>query len=215
VLIEACEESGSYDLPFYVDKLATASARRASSSASTASAATTTSSGARRRCGATSSEISIVEGLTEGVHSGAGTGIAPSVFRIARTLLARVESDVTGDVLLDEFIVPIPAARIDQARAAAAVLGSEIAGKLPFVPGAWALTESPVELVLNNTWRPTLAVTGRCGPAGHGKRRQRAVAARRVQAFIPDAAECERRSRGGSRQEAAGSRPALWRAGPV
>jgi acetylornithine deacetylase/succinyl-diaminopimelate desuccinylase-like protein len=97
------------------------------------------------------------------VHSGAGTGIAPSVFRIARTLLARVENDITGDLLLDEFIVPIPAARIDQARAAAAVLGAEIAGKLPFVPGARALTDSPVELVLNNTWRPSLAVTGAAG----------------------------------------------------
>jgi hypothetical protein len=66
------------------------------------------------------------------------------VFRIARTLLARVENDVTGDILLDEFIVPIPPARIDQARAAAAVLGTQIAGKLPFVPGAWALTDSPL-----------------------------------------------------------------------
>jgi len=163
VLIEACEESGSYDLPFYVDKLA--------SRIGTPSLVVCLDA----ECGnydqlwcTTSLRGNlvgdlIVEGLTEGVHSGAGTGIAPSVFRIARTLLARVESDVTGDVLLDEFIVPIPAARIDQARAAAAVLGSEIAGKLPFVPGAWALTESPVELVLNNTWRPTLAVTGAAG----------------------------------------------------
>jgi acetylornithine deacetylase/succinyl-diaminopimelate desuccinylase-like protein len=58
VLIEACEESGSYDLPFYVDKLADASERRVSSSASTPNAATTTSSGARRRCGETSSGTS-------------------------------------------------------------------------------------------------------------------------------------------------------------
>jgi acetylornithine deacetylase/succinyl-diaminopimelate desuccinylase-like protein len=105
----------------------------------------------------------IIEGLTEGVHSGAGTGIAPSVFRIARTLFARVESDVTGDLLVDELSVPIPPARIDQARAAAAVLGDQIAGKLPFVPGARALSDSPVELVINNTWRPTLAVTGAAG----------------------------------------------------
>jgi acetylornithine deacetylase/succinyl-diaminopimelate desuccinylase-like protein len=43
------------------------------------------------------------------------------------------------------------------------VLGANIAGKLPFVAGARALSDSPVELVLNNTWRPTLAVTGAAG----------------------------------------------------
>ena len=163
VLIEACEESGSYDLPFYVDKLA---GRIGTPSLVVCLDA---ECGNYDQLWCTTSLRGnlvgdlIVEGLTEGVHSGAGTGIAPSVFRIARTLLARVENDVTGDILLDEFIVPIPPARIDQARAAAAVLGTQIAGKLPFVPGAWALTDSPVELVLNNTWRPTLAVTGAAG----------------------------------------------------
>ena len=60
-------------------------------------------------------------------------------------------------------MAPIPTPRIEQARAAAAVLGAKIATKLPFVPGARPLTDSPVELVLNNTWRPTLAVTGAAG----------------------------------------------------
>jgi acetylornithine deacetylase/succinyl-diaminopimelate desuccinylase-like protein len=163
VLIEACEESGSYDLPHYVERL-------------------------KDRIGAPSLVICLdaecgnydqlwcttslrgnligdltIEALTEGVHSGVGTGIAPSAFRIARALFARVESEVTGDILLDGLSVPIPAARIEQARAAANVLGTEIAGKIPFVPGARALSDSPVELVLNNTWRPTLAVTGAAG----------------------------------------------------
>ena len=163
VLIEACEESGSYDLPHYVEKLA--------SRIGTPSLVVCLDA----ECGnydqlwcTTSLRGNLVgdlviEGLTEGVHSGAGTGIAPSVFRIARTLLARVESDVTGDILVDELSAPIPAARIEQARAAAGVLGANIAGKLPFVAGARALSDSPVELVLNNTWRPTLAVTGAAG----------------------------------------------------
>jgi acetylornithine deacetylase/succinyl-diaminopimelate desuccinylase-like protein len=163
VLIEACEESGSYDLPHYVERLA--------DRIGTPSLVVCLDA----ECGnydqlwcTTSLRGNLVgdltiEGLTEGVHSGAGTGIAPSVFRIARTLLARVESDVTGDLLLDELTVPIPAARIDQARAAAAVLGDQIAGKVPFVPGARPLSDSPVELVINNSWRPTLAVTGAAG----------------------------------------------------
>lgn len=163
VLIEACEESGSYDLPYYVDQLA---ARIGTPSLVVCLDA---------ECGnfdqlwcTTSLRGNLVgtltiEGLTEGVHSGAGTGIAPSVFRIARTLLARVENDVTGDLMLDELHAPIPAARVAQARAAAAVLGDQIAGKLPFVAGARPLSDAPVELVLNNTWRPTLAITGAAG----------------------------------------------------
>ena len=163
VLIEACEESGSYDLPHYVDQLA---GRIGTPSLVVCLDA---------ECGnfdqlwcTTSLRGNLVgtltiEGLTEGVHSGAGTGIAPSVFRIARTLLARVENDVTGDLMLEELHAPIPAARVAQARAAATVLGDQIAGKLPFVAGARPLSDAPVELVLNNTWRPTLAITGAAG----------------------------------------------------
>ena len=163
VLIEACEESGSYDLPHYVEQLA--------SRIGTPSLVVCLDA----ECGnydqlwcTTSLRGNLVgnlviEGLTEGVHSGAATGIAPSVFRIARTLLARVENDVTGDILVDELHAPIPAARIEQARAVARVLGTEISDKLPFVPGARPLSDSPVELALNNTWRPTLAVTGAAG----------------------------------------------------
>ncbi len=163
VLIEACEESGSYDLPHYVEALADRIGTP------TLVVCLDAECGNYDQLWCTTSLRGnlvgdlVVEGLTEGVHSGAGTGIAPSVFRIARTLLARVESDVTGDLLVDELNVPIPVARIDQARAAAGVLGGGIAGKLPFVPGARPLTDSPVELVLNNTWRPTLAVTGAAG----------------------------------------------------
>ncbi len=163
VLIEACEESGSYDLPHYVEVLA----QRIGSPSLVVCLDAECGNYEQLWCttslrGNLVGDL-VVEGLTEGVHSGAGTGIAPSVFRIARTLLARVESDVTGDILVDELSVPIPAARIEQARAAAGVLGGQVAGKLPFVTGARPLTDAPVELVLNNTWRPTLAVTGAAG----------------------------------------------------
>jgi acetylornithine deacetylase/succinyl-diaminopimelate desuccinylase-like protein len=163
VLIEACEESGSYDLPYYVDQLA----ERIGTPSLVVCLDAECGNFDQLWC-TTSLRGNLVgtltiEGLTEGVHSGAGTGIAPSVFRIARTLLARVENDVTGDLMLDELYAPIPAARVVQARAAATVLGEQIAGKLPFVPGARPLSDAPVELVLNNTWRPTLAITGAAG----------------------------------------------------
>jgi acetylornithine deacetylase/succinyl-diaminopimelate desuccinylase-like protein len=163
VLIEACEESGSYDLPHYVEQLADRIGTPSLVVCLDAECGNYDQLWCTTSLRGNLVGDLVIEGLTEGVHSGAGTGIAPSVFRIARTLFARVESDVTGDLLVDELSVPIPAARIEQARAAAAVLGDQIAGKLPFVAGARALSDSPVELVINNTWRPTLAVTGAAG----------------------------------------------------
>jgi acetylornithine deacetylase/succinyl-diaminopimelate desuccinylase-like protein len=98
--------------------------------------------------------------LTEGVHSGMGTGIAATPFRIAEQLLARLENPVTGDLLIDELQVTVPPDRRAQINAAARVLGAGIAGKVPFAPGVQPLSNDPAELLINSTWRATLAVTG-------------------------------------------------------
>jgi acetylornithine deacetylase/succinyl-diaminopimelate desuccinylase-like protein len=101
--------------------------------------------------------------LTEGVHSGMATGIAPTPFRIAAQLLARIENSVTGDLLLDELQVTLPKDRRAQVTAAAQVLGAEVAGKLPWAPGVQPVSNDPAELIINSTWRATLAVTGADG----------------------------------------------------
>jgi acetylornithine deacetylase/succinyl-diaminopimelate desuccinylase-like protein len=101
--------------------------------------------------------------LEEGVHSGMGTGIAATAFRVAQQLIARLENAVTGDILLDELQVNIPADRRAQIAAAARVLGSAIAGKIPFSKGVQPISNDPVELLINSTWRATLAVTGADG----------------------------------------------------
>jgi acetylornithine deacetylase/succinyl-diaminopimelate desuccinylase-like protein len=101
--------------------------------------------------------------LEEGVHSGMGTGIAATPFRIIEQLLARLESPVTGDILLDELQVTIPADRRAQIAQAAKVLGPTIAGKMPFSKGVQPVSNDPVELLINSTWRATLAVTGADG----------------------------------------------------
>jgi acetylornithine deacetylase/succinyl-diaminopimelate desuccinylase-like protein len=98
--------------------------------------------------------------LTEGVHSGLATGIAPTPFRILEQLLARVENPVTGDLLLAQLDTPVPRDRLAQMGAAARVLGEQIAHKVPFAPGAQPLSDNPVELLVGSTWRATLAVTG-------------------------------------------------------
>ena len=189
VLIEACEESGSYDLPHYVERLAD----RIGSP--TLVVCLDAECGNYDQLWCTTSLRGnlvgdlVIEGLTEGIHSGAGTGIAPSVFRIARTLLARVESDVNGDLLVDEMTVPIPAARIDQARAAAGVLGDEDRGQGAIrARGARAVRlagRAPAQQHL----APDARRHGRSRPAGDGRRGQRSLATCRVQAFVSPAAD--------------------------
>jgi acetylornithine deacetylase/succinyl-diaminopimelate desuccinylase-like protein len=160
VLIEACEESGSYDLPAYVDHLA---ARIGSPSlvvcldsgcASYEQLWLTTS--LRGMAGGALS----VQVLTEGVHSGDASGIVPSSFRILRSLVSRLEDEATGEIRLPELFAQIPPGRIEEAKAAAAALGSAVYDKFPFAEGMRPMTDDPTELVLNRTWRSALAVTG-------------------------------------------------------
>jgi acetylornithine deacetylase/succinyl-diaminopimelate desuccinylase-like protein len=101
--------------------------------------------------------------LNEGVHSGMGTGISATPFRVIQQLLARLENPVNGDILLEELQVAIPADRRAQIVAAAQVLGDSVARKVPFAPGVQPLSNDPTELLINTTWRATLAVTGADG----------------------------------------------------
>jgi acetylornithine deacetylase/succinyl-diaminopimelate desuccinylase-like protein len=159
VLIEACEESGSYDLPAYVEHLA--------ARIGTPSLVVCLDSGCgnyEQLWGTTSLRGTVggtltVEVLREGVHSGDASGIVPTAFRIFRQLLSRLEDEKTGAVIQD-LHVDIPADRRAQAKIVAEVLGRDLYTRLPFLPGAQPITTDLVELVLNRTWRPTVTVTG-------------------------------------------------------
>jgi acetylornithine deacetylase/succinyl-diaminopimelate desuccinylase-like protein len=160
VLIEACEESGSYDLPYYVDHLA--------GRIGSPSLVVCLDSG----CGnydqlwLTTSLRGIASGtltvrvLDEGVHSGDASGVVPSSFRILRRLLSRLEDEETGAIRPAELYVQVPPERVAQARRASAALGDTVYTKFPLMPGMSAMSEDLTELVLNRTWRPQLAVIG-------------------------------------------------------
>ena len=163
VIIEACEESGSYDLPAYVDAL--------KSRIGSPDLVICLDSG----CGnydqlwlTTSLRGNLVgnlrvELIREGVHSGDASGIVPSSFRVVRRLIERIENSETGEITAAELQAPIPQERIDQAKVAASVLGDEVWNKFPFHDGVHPVTDDRVELILNRTWRPMLAVTGAAG----------------------------------------------------
>ena len=160
VLIEACEESGSVDLPAHLAALGDSLGEPSLVVCLDAEC------GNYEQLWCTTSLRGNLVGtltvrvLTEGVHSGMATGIAPTPLRILGQLLARLENPVTGDLLLDELHVALPPDRRAQAVAAARVLGGEVAGRLPWAEGAQPVSNDPTELIINNTWRATLAVTG-------------------------------------------------------
>src|SRR6185436_4273081 len=104
-----------------------------------------------------------VEVLTEGVHSGHASGLVASSFRIARTLLERIEDSSSGTVKDAAFNTRIPDDRKSQARRTAEVLGDEIWNTLPFVEGMKPMHKDLAELLLNGTWRPMLSTIGADG----------------------------------------------------
>ena len=163
ILIEACEESGSYDLPAYVDHLAERIGKPSlvvcldSGCGNYDQLWCTTS--LRGMAGGNFS----VKVLSEGVHSGDASGIVPSSFRILRELISRLEDETTGRIKAEGLFVDIPQERLEQAAKVAEVLGTEVYDKFPFLPGMKPMAEDLTELVLNRTWRPALSVTGADG----------------------------------------------------
>ena len=163
VIIEACEESGSYDLPFYIDALSPRIGNPdlvvcLDSGCGNYDQLWSTTS----LRGMVSGELSI-EVLTEGVHSGDASGVVPSSFRVLRELLSRIDNEQTGDVVVAAFQADIPQQRVSQAQQAAAALGDEVFSKFPFAGGMRPARPEPHELVLNRTWRGALSVTGAAG----------------------------------------------------
>ena len=160
VLIEACEESGSYDLPAYIAHLKERIGQPSlvvcldSGCGNYEQLWLTTS-----LRGMTAGSLT-VQVLEEGVHSGDASGVVPSSFRILRTLLSRLEDERTGEILPREFHVDIPAERREQAAVAARALGDSVWSRFPWAPGVRPVSDDGTELLLNRTWRPTVSVTG-------------------------------------------------------
>jgi acetylornithine deacetylase/succinyl-diaminopimelate desuccinylase-like protein len=174
-LIETCEESGSYDLLPYIDALRAPGNNRLGdvglvicldSGAGNYDQLWLTTS-----LRGMASGVLKVEVLTEGVHSGDASGLVPSSFRILRQLLDRLEDSKTGRLLPASFHCEVPADRLAQARATAAILGEELYQRFPWAhydcEGASRFTlpttTDPLQALLNRTWVPTLSVTGADG----------------------------------------------------
>jgi acetylornithine deacetylase/succinyl-diaminopimelate desuccinylase-like protein len=157
VLIEACEESGSPDLPAHVEALAREIGTPSLVVCLDAEA------GDYERLWLTTSLRGNIVGtldiavLTEGVHSGAGSGIAASCFDVLRRLLSRVSDENTGRAqACKELRVDLPEERRRQIAATARLLGDSRWPRACRSPkGARAMSPDPVVLLENSTWKPT------------------------------------------------------------
>ncbi|MGE0356105.1 MAG: M20/M25/M40 family metallo-hydrolase [Burkholderiales bacterium] len=196
-LIETCEESGSYDLPAYLDLLAPRMGDVQ------LVVALDSGAGNYDQLWVTTSLRGLVNGtlevrvLDEGVHSGDAGGVVPSSFRLARQVLDRIDDSRTGVVKPAAFNCDIPADRVEQARQAAAILGDSMWRRFPWTSCcddagtaslfAEPVTKDPLSLVLNRTWRAALAVTGADGlpPTGSAGNVQRPFTTLKLSLRLP------------------------------
>ena len=160
ILIEASEESGSPDLAHYMDEL-----EEPIGNPGLVIALDSTAGNYDQLWVTTSLRGMLiadltVKVLTEGVHSGAAGGIVPSSFRLLRQLISRLEDENTGTILPDFLSEQIPEVRRHEAMLAGNVLAATFEDMYPFAGNGKPITDDPTELVLNNTWAASLAVTG-------------------------------------------------------
>lgn len=163
LIIEACEESGSYDLPFYIDVLKDRLGNPSliiglDSGAGNYEQLWMTTSLRGNVVGELSVEL-----ISEGVHSGAASGIVADSFRVARQLISRVEDESTGKIKLEQLYCPIPEQRVQQAEYCATILEDQVYSEFPWHSGVSPVVNDRKELILNRTWRPALTVTGADG----------------------------------------------------
>jgi acetylornithine deacetylase/succinyl-diaminopimelate desuccinylase-like protein len=163
VLLETSEESGSPDLPAYLEafraRLGDISLVVCLDSGGQDYDRLWLTTSLRGMCSVTAT----VTVLETGQHSGVASGVVPSSFRVLRHLLDRVEDSATGEILLPELHAEIPADRVGEMKSLAAQLTSSVAESFPLVAGMSPVSGDNYELMANNGWRPTLSVIGGAG----------------------------------------------------
>lgn len=156
VFIEFCEESGSPDLPHYMeicsDIIGSPDLVICLDSGTEDYNRFWTTSSLRGLIGGTLK----VEVLKEGMHSGI-SGYIPSSFRIIRQLLSRIEDEKTGEILIKELKTKIPDHILTETKKLISILNDP-----PSFPISFS-TDDPVEGHLRTTWKPALSVVGADG----------------------------------------------------
>ena len=160
ILIEFSEESGSPDLPHYMDLCADLIG------SPDLIICLDSGTGDYQRLWTTTSLRELIGGtlrvdvLKQGIHSGSSSGHVPSSFRIARQLLSRLEDENTGEMLLDELNITIPEYRVEETSKMIGILGEQVVEEFPWIDDMRPSTADPLEGVLRRTWKPALSIVG-------------------------------------------------------
>ncbi|MAS80032.1 MAG: peptidase M20, partial [Euryarchaeota archaeon] len=163
MIIETCEESGSFDLPPYLEAL--------TEQLGNPDMVVVLDSGGPdyEHVWMTEALRGLVSGTLsvkvshEGIHSGNSGGSIPSSFRIQRILLDRVEDSVSGQVLIPEMHVDIPEKVRENAIALREILGDSIWEQFPTVDTLRRVSETTEDMIVAMNWEPTLSIIGADG----------------------------------------------------
>ena len=163
LIIETCEESGSFDLPPYLEEL--------TDQLGDPDMVVVMDSGGpdydhvwmtEALRGLVSGTLS-VKVSHEGIHSGNSGGSIPSSFRIQRILLDRVEDSDSGRVLVPEMHAEIPEEVREKAAALAGIVGNSIWEQFPTVDSLRQASETTEDMIVAMNWEPTLSIIGADG----------------------------------------------------
>lgn len=104
-----------------------------------------------------------VEVLGHGVHSGEAGGVVPSSFMILRQLLSRIEDADTGKIMPSFLHSEVPQYYRNHAKILDSMFYDPLDRAFPKTNDLKLLGESGSERILNQTWSPSLEVTGMNG----------------------------------------------------
>ena len=161
-LIETGEESGSPDLSFYLDEL--------ESELGIPDLVIVLDTGGvdYDRLWVTESLRGIVAGTlsvkvsTVGVHSGHGSGVMPSSFRLARQLLSRIEDENTGEIKPDWLHIEITDKMKEQA-SKIIEMNADSVDDFPLLDGVEKQVNDPLDIFLTMNLSPSLSIIGADG----------------------------------------------------
>lgn len=162
ILIETCEESGSLDLAYYLEHY------EQLIGVPDLIVCLDSGGGDYDRLWITTSLRGAIVGhlevrvLTQDIHSGVSGSVASS-FRILRQILDRIENAKTGEILLNEFYAAIPENRMAQMKEIVRLTGKDIHRHIPLYEATRPMSEDPLALIINSTWKPSLSYTGADG----------------------------------------------------
>ncbi len=159
-IFETDEESGSRDLPYYIETLAPRIGEPAFLTIIDLDCADWSRPYLTQSLRGVCVMTVTVKVLDVPAHSGAASAIVPSSFRIMRQLLDRIEDPTTGEILLPELHTQIPEEYIRSI----AEQAEEFDVRKKF---SWAgntnAGKTAAQAMLDNTWKPSLAIIGADG----------------------------------------------------